>query len=259
MAIAPEIPFELLHGNVAGWENILRELSDLMSDDYLRYISEADYGYMADECYILLKSIIDNQDFPKEAPFILGECFELCRWLEPTNRDGHIIRAFSTAALLIMQRESSYESISDENETVIAFIDSIIFLNYARKSAQELIIWRLLQDYDFDLKFYQAENDLSIDEIELNPFFVYGFLLLLIWNKEKVEDIARVADWNIEIAKSNPYFETSHFNLFDDNTFSQRKHLWEDLSQSIAIQAKSIENTLVREKLEWIFGKNFHR
>ncbi len=174
----PKIPLELLNKLNSSWRDILSELSKSMTDEMLQFIASADYGYKEDKCFSYLNEIVTTQETPNQIEFILSECLELTRWIEPSNKKEHICRAFSCSLLLILENKSNYTPISDENETLAALIESITILKIAQYSTQDLIVWRILSDYNKERELYLAdeEDKYYVDEITLNPFFIYSLL-----------------------------------------------------------------------------------
>lgn len=263
----PKIPLELLKSYQYSSQVILAELSGYMTDNMLLRIAEADYGYRANACYGYLKKIVATQQTPTQVDFILTECLELTRWITPKSREEHITRAFSCALLLILENTSTYESISDENETLATLLDSITTLKIAFSAAQELIVWRILSDYEKEKKWHESDQALQkhINEITINPFFIYGFLLLLVFNQENEADIDRVLEWNINMekyARNLPPFRNEYITphmpsavlakpfLLGTTNFKQRHDLWKSLTQQMTSWKAGIASELLHQRLD---------
>ncbi len=247
----PIIPFEILHKMDAGWENALAVLSELMTDEMLQFIAAADYGYEQEKCFKLLKEIVHEQKPLPERDFDLFECLELTRWLTPSNNTEHKCRAFSCVLLLMFTHTSNYEPISNENETIVSLIDSVAALKMGQKEAQALLIWKILADYKLELDSYleDEEDKEYIDEITIDPFFIYGLLLLMLLNDEDAMAINQVLEWSIDMEKDvkniAPYVneyraknitkeEKEAPYLLGTTNFSQRHKVWQSLSKNVA-------------------------
>lgn len=256
----PKIPFEILNEMNAGWEDALGALSVLMTDEMLQFIAAADYGYEQEKCYKLLKEIIREQKPPQERDFDLFECLELTRWLTPSNDVEHKCRAFSCTLLLMFTHTSNYEPISDENETIVSLIDSVAALKVGQKEMQALLTWKILADYKLELDGYleDEEDKEYIDEITIDPFFIYGLLLLMLLNDEDDKAINQVLKWSIDMEKdvknippfANEYRaknitkeEKEAPYLLRTTNFNQRHELWQSLSKNVLklISENSVE------------------
>ncbi|MFC5863058.1 hypothetical protein ACFPT7_12200 [Acidicapsa dinghuensis] len=95
-------------------EGLLRQISEHVNDEVLKWISMADYGEEADEHLAALRQVRDTGTFPREMHWCPAEVMELIRWSDPEDPDwkpgqtgelGHWMRAFSCAALLRATRE----------------------------------------------------------------------------------------------------------------------------------------------------------
>ncbi|EAY27226.1 hypothetical protein [Microscilla marina] len=263
---SPEIPIELLQRLDPSYEALLKVLAEQMTTEVLEQIALADYGMGVDECLRDLQQIVTTYQLPSKVSFALTECLELTRWTEPDTRATHLARAFSTALLLMLEKISDYTSISDENETLVALIDSIVALQMGAKSAQQLIAWRILTDYEEEKSAYMAdkESQAYIDEIAANDFFIYGLLLLLVYNQADVQDIDRVTAWVIDTekdAKNIPPFyneyRAQHMNpqllkapfLLGQTNFNQRHYLWKALSKQMHSWMVNISSEVTRHTL----------
>lgn len=266
----PQIPLELLRGFDASYQNILGKLSQLMTDDKLRVIAQADYKYKEEECFQELKKIVISQKTPKKVSYILGECLELTRWTNAKTEEEHLIRAFSTMLLLILQAVSDYECINDENETLITLLESITKIKTAEKATQELLIWRVLNDYEEEKAIYLAdENDKHyVNEITVKDFFIYALLLLLVFNQEKEEVITEVVDWVLDTEKFWQNMEPFHYERPVNPIIHQekaepllvsiigsdslRKELWLNLTQKMRQWKSNLYREAIDKKLDMI-------
>lgn len=263
---APKPPFELLERLGYSYKNLITEFSALVTDEICWEIAKADYGHSAQECFEYLKQIITTQQPPTKTEFILIECLELTRWIIPKTRSEHIARAFSCALLLILQGISNYESISDENETLVTFIDSISALNTTSKAAQELIIWRMITDYETEKKLYLTDESSKdyIDEITVHEFFIFSLLILMVFNQENEQDIDIIANWMIDMEKDAqnmaPFyneFQNQHMPperltatfLLGQTNFNQRHDLWKSIVRQMQQWMAYVNSQSIHEKL----------
>lgn len=267
----PKIPFEWLRKADASYEQALLELSRQMSDEMLKQIATADYGFKAEECFAYLKTITSTQQLPTQTEFILTECLELTRWTKPKDRSEHLCRAFSCMLLLILERTSDYHPVGEINDFLAPLVDSLTALQLAQKSTQELLIWRILADYEHELAFYleEEEDKEYIAEITINPFLIYALLLMMIVNNEPQTHIASVLDWNIEMEKSEknipPYYSAhraenmtqkehdSPFLLAFSGNFRQYHGLWSELSLRMIPAIPTRYPAPMKQQLEDIF------
>lgn len=95
-------------------DGLLRQISEHVDDEVLKWISMADYGMEADGHLIALRQVRDTGTFLEPMEWCPAEVMELIRWSEPENPDwkpgqtgelGHWMRAFSCATLLRATRE----------------------------------------------------------------------------------------------------------------------------------------------------------
>ncbi len=226
---------------------IFQILSDQMSDSMLRIIAKADYGNQEKACFKLLKEIVITQKMPSKVEFILGECLELTRWSIPKDKEEHIIRAFSTTLLLILEATSDLNSL-DENSTLAAFIDSNHELNLC-KLAQKLLVWRLLQDYQYEISFEEVDDKNLIDEYDLDEFKWFGLFILLIFNQENEEIVSQVVE--IILHQDKSYLVKENFLLGRTN-FNQRFEIWKSLTSKLIEHKNYIRNEELLQKIDKI-------
>jgi hypothetical protein len=244
----PEIPFELLRAMNPNWQDVLLSLSNLVTDEVLRAVAAADYGYKEEKLFIILKEIVTSQTLPIEIDYTLMECLELTRWLEPKNVFEHQCRAFSCALLLIYIGELGYMPLSDDKDTLISLIESAAEFESVQEPVQALLAWRILVDYEVELAFYlEDEEDKDyIDEIATDPFYIYALLLIMLINGEKEEAIKRVLEWSVDTEKDwkgiPPYdteYRTQNMTiahlaqpyLLGTANFNQRRAIWQSMSK----------------------------
>ncbi|MFT3793095.1 hypothetical protein [Flavobacterium sp.] len=259
----------------SGFEKILSELSVLMTDEMLRKIAAADYGYGEEGNFKILKGIATSQQLPSMVDFGVTECLELTRWILPANREEHLVCAFSSALLLILQEVSDHETIGDQNAELATLIESLTVLEIATESAQELIIWRIVSDYKKELALYLADEEdrYCIDEITVNAFFIHALLLLLVYNKADEKDIGLVVDWSIDMEKDaknlapfyNPNRESSMTSadreatfLLGTTHFNQSHEIWKTVTKQMIDWKKWIISANIHKKLEAIIDCVIH-
>ncbi len=267
----PKIPLDLLGKFHSHWIDLFNQLSELMTDEMIWCIAKADYGCDKDLCYEQLNKILKTKDFPLEPEFILIECLELTRWTTPKNDKEHIIRAFSSMLLIILVNKSEYHPINDENDTLIALLDSVLYLELDCKPIQELIVWRILSDYEKEKQYYIDDNDLeSIDEIVINELFIYTLLLAMVFSVQKEEDVEIVADWLLEMDKYNknlpPYYSKEReeylkkynipqYFILSTTNYNHYHYLWKEVSKKMLLKIKYIKRKSVHLKLESIIKR----
>src|SRR4051812_36164346 len=80
----------------------LADLAAALSPQMLDEIARADYGFDAGDHRGALQEIVDSLDVPDRREHRYPwEVLELTRWTTPDEKRGHIMRAFSCAALLV--------------------------------------------------------------------------------------------------------------------------------------------------------------
>ena len=205
--------------------SLLAILSDVMTPELLRIISEADYGYSSDKHLSALEEILATFKIPAPLKWEPREVLELIRWSKPslpdwkpglTGREGHLIRAFSCAVLLVAAaNEKTRDFIDDENSTLAPLVESlgVLGIEYQVAGLSE-IAWRV-----------QNPPDMWEDE----PFFLLSMLVLAVnvfGPKQAVlieelidlcfsaEDRVRNADWCLCREDSSAWlFGLTYFDL----------------------------------------------
>ena len=123
-----------------------------VDDAMLRQIAEADYGWEADRCHVLLQTMLKTGSVESD-DFNLREALELIRWSEPEDpewspgghgRRGHWMRLFACAALVRLA--AKYPGTFDgECGTLAQLISSAIELGHpVAQAAASLLAWRFL-------------------------------------------------------------------------------------------------------------------
>lgn len=207
-----KIPIELLEVLSPSQYNLLSMVADLMNEKMLWEIARADYGYEADNCFTELAKIKNTKKTPTEIDFTLQEALNLTRWIKPTSKEEHIIRLFSCTNLIILYPVLKVH-VDNENETLAAFIESILYLgdNYYRSSLQ-LISWRILYDYQEEIKYLKEGNE-NEEDAYIDPVYQYVLLLLMILNKQPEEKIKIVQNWLLNPESENSYNQTEKVDI----------------------------------------------
>lgn len=223
---------EPLHPN----ESALTPLFQAKIDEgMLREIGAADYGWKADECYALLRPILET-GLVASNDFNLREVLELIRWSEPYDPEwspggkgsrGHWMRLFACAALVRLARKypASFDS---ECDTLAQLISSAIELGRpVARAAAGMLAWRFLA-YPGD-----AEDP---------PFLAFAILLLAA-HLERGEDRGRwlkqLAAW-VEDEESRARNGTSEQEwLIGLTLFRQREAVWRSLAHRILARPES--------------------
>jgi hypothetical protein len=225
-------------------ENALTPLFQAKIDDVmLREIAAADYGWMADECYTLLRSILETGLVASDN-FNLREVLELIRWSEPGDPEwspgghgprGHWMRLFASTALLRLAPKYR-ELFGSECDTLAQLISSAVELGQpVARAAAGLLAWRFLS--------YPGDEE--------NPAFLAFAILLLAAHLERGEDrgpwLKDLATW-VEDEESRARNATSswHSSLPHRNEwltgltpFRQREAVWRSLAHRILARPES--------------------
>ena len=264
----PQIPLELLKQYNASSTQLLVGLCNMMTDEMLWKIAEADYGYQKEECFKMLKQIVTTQQTPKAVEFILGECLELIRWIEPKTDEEHKMRAFCAGLLLILEANSDFENL-DENANLATLIESLTALDLCCKVAEEMIVWRLLHDYEMEVESYLEDDDgaLYIHEIGSDEFFIYALLLLMVHNRAEGKQVVIVLNWFIDMEKERqniaPFYnpnrdetyvlENRTNTLLLGATYHNLRHdVWKRLSQNMLAWKTYLKNEEIVAPIEKI-------
>ena len=211
-----------------------------IDEGMLREIAEADHGWKADECFALLRPMLDAGVVAAD-DFNLREVLELIRVSEPGDPEwspgghgqrGHWMRLFACTAL-VRFAPTRRDLFSGECNTVAQLTSSAIILGkpVARATAS-LLAWRFLA-------FPGADEDA--------PFVALAILLL----STHLEDQEDRGQWLKELGKwvedeeararnavspwrsSMPHWDKWLLGL---TLFTQREAVWRTLAQRILVQ-----------------------
>ncbi len=242
-----EPPILLLEESEPSQYEFLAMISDLLDEDMLQQIAEADYGYEAEYCFSELKKIKEAKTIPSKIEFSLREVLELTRWTEPKTTKEHIMRAFSCSCLLILYPILAYPD--DENATLATFVESVAtFDSKYQKSAFQLVTWRILFDYAKSSR----ENEEEIFIYYPDTFFIYALLQLMILNQDSAARILTIAKWLVEDENSKRKEQYTVVNqtfllgLTHDNL---RHHTWVTITSQMLTRIEYITDRNVTEKL----------
>ncbi|MBW7877625.1 MAG: hypothetical protein H3C47_16735 [Candidatus Cloacimonetes bacterium] len=162
-------------------------LKNLIDEDMLREICEADYAQYVTEHFLALKPIWEGNDWTELDYLIPMEVLELIRWSEPEVPEwkpgsvgirGHKMRAFSCSVLLAT---SNFEP--DQN-TLIQMLDSVSVIGQqAEEAGARFLVWQL--------------DRMGLDECR--PFFVLGLAAMIqsVLNPISLEMEKDLAEWII--------------------------------------------------------------
>ncbi len=231
---------------------LLQHLCELVDDSMLKEIAEADYGQNADECFVALSRIKETKKIPTPMDFSLQEVLALTRWsepIEPKRKQGHIMRAFASVALLLAATNDADAfafSISEgQNETMIQLLDSVLVLDIEVQAALGGFIAWLVMQCDEYLEMEAA-------------FFILALLLLSVLSDaiklQEEEDLSRIADWMLDIETS---IRKGRGDLHQDNKewllgltyYTQRHWVWKDLTRKMLHKTHTFKDDGLRNKL----------
>lgn len=104
-------------------------IGEMLGEEDLRLIAQADYGYRADEHLTALRALLDGSALDL-CQWLPSEVLELTRWRRPPTEPGqeraHWRRAFACAALLrAYGRPENQGNVIGGNQTLISLIDSL--------------------------------------------------------------------------------------------------------------------------------------
>ena len=175
---------------------IFNRLRPLITDRILTVIAGADYGNETEVHLKELKPIRDTGAVPVPIHWHPKEVLELIRWLTPKNetprwktglseRENHLIRAFSCAALLRIAAEPGNDGYFEgENQTIAPLVQSAFFLGEEMtRDALSLLAWLMERDRDL---------------YEDGPFLGLGCLLLAARTGAPVSAVRELAAWTVE-------------------------------------------------------------
>ena len=242
MVADPLIPEKILNRFGPARDSLLAWLGERINDELLGVIAGADYGEDYNEHFQALQLIRDELTIPSPLRWIPKEVLELIRWSNPENpewkpglasHDGHLIRAFACAALVIAGGDpDSILYISSENESLIQLVASCQVLeNTANQLCLQLLVWRVLSG--------------TVD-YEERPFFALATLLQTIASKPAIvadgADLKALAEWvmveEATLRKQKGYFYSGGLTerwLFDLTVFNQCESVWQEVARRVLL------------------------
>ncbi len=177
-------------------ESLLRWLAPLVDDAMLLEIAEADYGYRANQHLAPLLQIRRTARVDNALQWEPLEVLNLIHWSEPDDpewqpssqgRRGHLMRAFSCAALLVGRAHPDEGGqIVEEVSTLIQLVRSCeVIADEALREISRLLAWRMV-----DRSFHELGEE--------RPFFGIALLLAQVQMKSPTMSAAgmiAIADW----------------------------------------------------------------
>lgn len=212
-----------------------------ISPSLLEVIAQADYGMDEEAHLVALQSIHCTGIVPPRLEWVPGEVLELIRWSVPEDPswkpgleglDGHRIRAFSCAILLIAAARPE-NCDGGENQTLVSLIDSTRVLgSEARRHTRSLVAWRI------------RETELEADD---RPFFTFAILLLTVFlggGEDPERELTALADEVVAEEANARKSRGCRDDLPDDwllgiTFFDLRHALWRKLAAEAANQIPS--------------------
>jgi len=230
-----DIPTSLIAAFPPSADGLLGLVGGLVTDEMLDEISRADYGMDADAHLEQLGVIRDSIRVPDPFEWHPKEVLELIRWSRPddpewrpgsTGRRGHIMRAFSCAALLRTPAvPPNYDCLWGDNQTLAQLIESALILGDGLPEAlASFLTWR------FPL--------LSLTEEE-RPFFAFGVILLALlisfekFSPAEVEEMVAFvmqAESSVRDPTGACTAEMFTGSFFTNAGFNQCHHVWRSLA-----------------------------
>jgi hypothetical protein len=200
-----------------------------LDDSMLRQIAEADYGWEAEKCDVLLSAMLASGDTAPD-DCNLSEVLELIRWSEPEDlvwapggqgTRGHWMRLFACAALLRLAHRHR-GTLSGECETLAQFAASAITLGKpVVQAAASMLAWRVL--------IWPGDG-------ETRAFLAFSILLLAVYLGGPGRWLKSLADW-VEEEESEMGEEQSGHEWLLGRTFSRIKEAtWQSLARRILAQ-----------------------
>lgn len=248
-------PLQILKTLRSSQDLFLFRITRLLSDEMLWEIARADYGMGAETCFVQLQQIRETKQMPETLDFELQEVLELTRWTEPENREEHVRRAFACASLLIARPTIN---VIDETATLASFIESVLALEpdyYC--AALQLINWRMLHDFLLELSCMNEAEGEDEDDVVLDSFFIYAWLLLMVLNQESESSMAVALAWLLKKESGN-YVRSMNESTQDDTFllgttfFNERHHAWKSVTVQILSQTAFITDERMKEVISQI-------
>jgi hypothetical protein len=242
MLANPPIPEKILKGFDPARDSLLAWLGEQINDDLLGIIAGADYGEDYNEHFQALQLIRDELSIPSPLRWVPREVLELIRWSNPENpkwkpgltgHDGHLIRAFACATLVIAGGDPATSGyISSENETLIHLAASCqVLASTANQLYLQLLAWRVLT---------------GTVNYEERPFFALAILLQTLVSRPAIvvegSDLKELAEWvmveEAALRKQLGYFYSGGLTerwLFDLTVFSQCENIWQAVARRVLL------------------------
>jgi len=218
----------------------------------LRKFAEADYGAEAKGHLEALEQIARTGIVPQPLRWVPGEVLELTRWSEPdqpgartrgaTGREGHMMRAFACAVLLVAGGQTEGRAPPDgENQTVIQLIASVLELGGELAPATANLLFGRL-----------ARRSTDADEA---VFFILGLLILLRLGGQHAPTPAQwtvLATWLDDAetdARLASAWPDSGYWLIDLSAFDVQRPLWKRLARRAFEEAPPPGVELISERM----------
>jgi hypothetical protein len=259
MSSNPSIPENILNRFNPARATLLAWLGEHINDELLGVIAAADYGQHYNEHFQALQLIRDELTIPAFLGLIPTEVLELIRWSNPEDPkwkpgligyDGHLIRAFASAALVIAGGDPvNKRYISSENESLIQLIASCQILGpIANQLSLQLLVWRMLS---------------SAVDYEERPFFALAILLQAIVSKSAImvdgADLTKLAEWvmveEAALRKKLGYYYSGGFTerwLLDLTIFSSCESVWQEVGRRVLLNPPTPHPSEAEESLRLI-------
>ena len=233
---------------------LLRMLANLMSDELLGEISKADYKWKSDKHLVALEKIRDEGKVESPLDWYPAEVLSLISYSEPDDlawrsgrggAEGHMIRAFSCAALLRASCDPENEFLQDgENGTLAALILSAEQLGPDYIDATiPFLVWCLENS---------EETTIPIEE---RPFFLIGLLFVGLISQIgfRENDLIEIAQalFDVEKAARDEWggADGDETWLLGNTFFDLRHDAWRDIGQRISKKSGSYDSEPLRKYL----------
>ena len=216
-------------------EGLLVACAAMMTDDLLAEISRADYGMDETTHFEDLRVIREYGVRPGRMAGGTQEVLELTRWSQPDEptpqhrfsaMQGHIMRAFSCAALLRAGGDpANHDYLCGENQSLVTLIDSATTIaSGLPEAAARFLTWRIPR----------LVND------EERPLFAFGLVALAIlyaprlWSSAEVDEMTQFIE-RAEADVRDPMGVCTtdmlgDASLLDLTRFGQRHNVWQQLA-----------------------------
>jgi len=145
---------------------LFNSLCEIITDEQLDIISKADYGYKAEECFIVLKQMQETQMLPKEISFSVAEVLSLTRYSRAKTIEDHQEIVFVCAVVLLGNYEDQYTMLDNTENFLSSMFLSVTKLDY----------FFVTQARAF---FVEKLATVTAYNIQTYVYFIAGFDLLL--------------------------------------------------------------------------------